>query len=98
MHLGSILTNSTAKCGQNCAVHINVALVAKGISKDAPIVGDNVVIGTGSTLVGGIYLADGIAVGANSLVNKSFYEKDICIAGNPCRKINNNGRKAWERA
>lgn len=98
MHLGSILTNSTVKCGKDCAVHINVALVAKGISKDAPVIGNNVVIGIGSTIVGGVYLADGIAVGANSLVNKSYYEKDICIAGNPCKKINNNGRKVWEKA
>lgn len=98
MHLGPILTNSRVKCGENCAIHINVAMVAKGISKEAPQIGSNVVIGVGSTLVGGVKISDGIAIGANSIVTKSFEEKDICIAGNPCRKINNNGREAWESA
>ena len=46
--------------------------------------------------LGGATIADGIAIGAGAVVNKSFAEKDITIAGVPARKISNNGRKAWE--
>lgn len=95
MHLGSILTNSNARVGQNCAIHINTSLVANGVSNGTPQLGDDIVIGVGTNIVGNIKIANGIAIGANSLVNKSFDENDICIAGVPAKKISNNGRKNW---
>lgn len=97
MHLGSILTNGNAKVGKNCAIHINTALVAQGVSSGVPSVGNNVVIGTGATLLGDITIADGIAIGANALVNKSFNEPNIAIAGIPAKKISNNGRSNWNK-
>lgn len=96
MHIGSVLINAK-QIGKNCSFHINTSLVANGHSSDNPTLGDNIVVGVGSTIVGGVYIADGIAIGANSLVNKSFYEKDIAIAGNPARKISNNGSKSWNK-
>ena len=48
-------------------------------------------------MLGGVYITDGIAIGANSLVNKSFYEENIAIAGNPARKISNNGSNTWNK-
>jgi serine O-acetyltransferase len=95
MHLGSILTNSNSRVGQNCAIHINTSLVANGVSNGTPQLGDDIVIGVGTNIVGNIKIANGIAIGANSLVNKSFDENDICIAGVPAKKISNNGRKNW---
>ena len=97
MHLGSILVNEKVRVGKDCAIHINTALVAQGVSSDTPILGDNIVIGVGATVLGGITLADGIAVGANALVNKSFQESDIAIAGVPAKKISNNGKKNWNK-
>jgi len=41
----------------------------------------------------GPIIADGIVIGANSVVNKSFTEENITIAGVPAKKINNKGRK-----
>ena len=97
MHLGPILTNGRVRVGKDCAVHINVALVAQGVAEDTPVLGDNVVIGVGATILGGVTLADGIAVGANALVNKSFNEPDIAIAGVPAKKVSDNGRKNWNK-
>ena len=96
MHIGSVLVNAT-KVGKNCSLHINTALVANGHNASNPTLGDNIVVGIGSTIVGGVYIADGIAIGANSLVNKSFYEKNIAIAGNPAKKISNNGSNTWNK-
>ena len=96
MHIGSILINSK-HIGKNCAIHINVSLVAGGRDSSTPIIGDNVVIGVGTTIVGGVKIANGIAIGANSLVNKSFEEENIAIAGNPARKISNNGSSTWNK-
>lgn len=46
-------------------------------------------------MLGDVRLADNIAVGANAVVNKSFDEENIAIAGVPAKKISNNGRKVW---
>ena len=42
-------------------------------------------------------LRNGIAIGANSLVNKSFEEQNIAIAGCPAKKISNNGDSTWHK-
>ena len=44
-------------------------------------------VGPGAKLFDKIYIADGIARGANAMVNKSFHEKDIVIAGVPAKKV-----------
>ncbi len=95
MHIGPILFNGNVKVGKNCSVHINTAIVARGTTDEVPVLGDDIVIGVGATILGGIQLADGIAVGAGSVVNKSFDEPEIAIAGVPARKISDNGRSKW---
>jgi serine O-acetyltransferase len=65
----------------------------------APKIGNNVFIGPGAVIVGPIEIADGIAIGANSYVDRSFTEPDITIAGVPARKVSNKGqKKAYIRA
>jgi serine O-acetyltransferase len=56
-----------------------------------PKIGDNVYIGPGAKIFGDIEIADGIAIGANSVVNRSFTEPNIGIAGIPAKKINDKG-------
>ena len=54
MHLGAILTNGNVKIGKDCALHINTLFVAQGVSSGAPQLGDGVVAGVGSVVLGGI--------------------------------------------
>ena len=96
MHVGPILINGRVSIGQNCSLHVNTALVAGGINDEVPHLGDGVVIGVGAVILGGVNIADNIAVGANAVVNKNFDEPDIAIAGVPARKVSNNGRTQWE--
>jgi serine O-acetyltransferase len=58
-----------------------------------PKIGNNVFIGPGAVIVGDIEIADGIAIGANSYVNKSFKEPNISIAGCPAKKISDQGSR-----
>ena len=97
MHLGPILINGRARLGEDCTVHINTALVARGTDNSVPTLGNGVVIGIGSVIVGGVYIADNIAIGACSMVNKSFDEPNIAIAGVPAKKISDNGRLTWNK-
>jgi len=98
VHYGTIIVNSKARIGANCELH-NLVHIAqnlhnaeKGAASDqAPTIGDNVFIGPGARVLGDITIADGIVVGANSVVTKSFYETNITIAGAPARKISDRG-------
>lgn len=91
-HIGTIVINNKAKVGSNCRIHSLVYIGTKaGCSDKTPTIGNNVYIGPGAKLFGEIYIADGIAIGANSVVNKSFFEPNITIAGVPATKISDKG-------
>lgn len=96
MHLGPILINANVRIGKDCVLHINTGIIARGNSNGTPCIGDNVIIGYGATLLGDIKINDGIVVGAGSVVNKSFYEKNITIAGVPAKKISDLGSESWK--
>ena len=41
----------------------------------------------GEGVLGDIYIADHIIIGANAVVTRSFYEPGITVAGIPARKV-----------
>ena len=84
----NITINQYSILGDNITLHGNncIGNDGKNLSK-CPKIGNNVDIGYGATIIGNIELADNIVVGANSLVNKSFLEPNIVIAGVPAKKI-----------
>ena len=86
-HHGTIIVNPNARIGKNCKLHGNNCIGNNGISEDCPKIGDNVDIGFGAVIIGGIKIADGIKIGANAVVNKSFSEPGITIAGVPARRV-----------
>jgi serine O-acetyltransferase len=87
-HVGTIVVNTGARVGANCRLHVCVNIGTEaGFSENAPRIGDNVYIGPGAKIFGGIEIADGCAIGANAVVNKSFMEPGSVIAGVPASKI-----------
>jgi serine O-acetyltransferase len=93
-HPGTIIINSKTQIGANCRIHPGVIIgIGAGRSEKLPIIGNNVFIGPGAKIFGNIIIADGIAIGANSVVNSSFLEPGITIAGAPARKVSNKGSK-----
>lgn len=92
-HIGTIVVSRHAKIGANCRVYPCVVIGVKPQTTEAPLIGDNVYIGPGAKLFGKIKIADGIAIGANAVVNQSFLEPNITIAGIPARKVSDNRAK-----
>lgn len=90
-HRGTIVINKDTRVGENCRIHACTNIGSGKGSVSAPQIGNNVYIGPGAKIFGDIVIADNIAIGANSVVNKSFYEKGISIAGIPAKKINAKG-------
>lgn len=95
VHLGPILMNSNVTVGSDCKFHMNTALVAGGTNDNVPILGDRVVVGYGAVVLGDVYIADDVAVGANAVVNKNCMEQSVTVAGVPAKIISRNGSGAW---
>lgn len=86
-HPGTIVVHHNARIGANCRIHVCVNIGASKGSDRAPRLGDNVYIAPGAKIFGDIEIAADIAIGANAVVNKSFLEPGITIAGVPAKKI-----------
>lgn len=80
---GSTLTNPT------------VSEKYRGLIERRVTVGRHVVVGTGSTILPGVEIGDGCAIGSMSLVNKSLEQWGI-YAGIPCRYIKPRNRELLE--
>jgi serine O-acetyltransferase len=90
-HHGTIIINSGARIGANCRINCDVNIGTQaGYANKAPQIGDNVYIGPGAKIYGDIRIASNTAIGANSVVNKSFIEEGAAIAGVPAKVISNN--------
>ena len=84
---GSIIVNPNARIGQYCVLHGNNCIGNNGKTEFAAICGNNLDLGIGSKLIGGIKLGDDVTVGANAFVNKSFDKNNIKLVGIPAHII-----------
>ncbi len=87
VHYGTIVVNDKARIGRNCRIQVCTNIGASAGSYDAPQIGDNVYIGPGAKIYGNIKIGNNIAIGANTVVNKSFLEDNIMLAGAPAKRI-----------
>ena len=86
-HAGSIIVNSSVQAGENCKLHGANCIGNNGKDDKTPILGNGVDIGYGAVLIGDIFIADDVVIGANALVNHSFDTASSIIAGVPAKII-----------
>jgi serine O-acetyltransferase len=84
---GPIWVNPAVRVGESCRISPGVIIGKAARQEGMPKLGNHVFIGPHAVIVGAIEIADDIAIGANSFVNKSFTERGITIAGAPAKKI-----------
>ena len=89
-HYGTIVINSNARVGKNCRIQECVTIGATNGNKKAPILGDNIFIGSGARIIGDIEIGDNTAIGANAVVVKSFKDGNCTLGGVPAKIISNN--------
>lgn len=91
-----MVINGAARIGENCRIHVGVNIgTAAGTNGQAPVIGNNVYIGPGAKLFGPIKIGNGVAIGANAVVNKSFEEDNVTLAGVPAKIINHTGSEGF---
>lgn len=96
-HLGGIVINENARLGDFCRIYQNVTIgVNVSGCKNAPHIGNYVVIYSGSRIVGDVGIGDNCAVGANSFVNKDFSEySNVTLGGIPAKIISEKGNQSY---
>jgi len=96
-HYGTIVVNANAVIGKSCRIHEGVTI---GVSGDdykngktgsSAIIGDRVFLASGVKVIGRVKIADGVAIGANSVVVHDILEPDTTWAGVPARKVSEKG-------
>lgn len=87
VHYGTIVVNEQARVGANCRIHVDTNIGASGGGDKAPQLGDNVYLAPGVKIVGDVRIASNTVIGANAVVNTSFEQENMLIAGVPARVI-----------
>ena len=93
-HGAGVGIGETAEVGQNVTIYQGVTLggTGKETGKRHPTVGDNVVIGAGSLLLGSITVGNNVRVGAGSVVVQNV-PSNTTVVGNPGRPVIMDGAK-----
>lgn len=86
-HYGNIVVNGDARIGKNCVLH--GANCIGNAAKDfaAPHLGDDIDIGVGASIIGGVTIADGTIIGAGAVVTRSVLHKNTTVVGIPAKPI-----------
>ena len=72
--------------GAHCTLYQEVTLGADGLTEDAPVIGDDVLIGAGAKVLGPVTVGSRSRIGANAVVVHSFPEEAVLV-GIPARNI-----------
>lgn len=86
-HASGIVVNSKCIIGKNCHLHGSNCIGNNGISDGCPKIGDNCDIGYGASIIGDIVIGNNVRIAAGAIVNKSFEENDILLAGVPAKIV-----------
>lgn len=88
-HQGGIVISGYCKFGNNCIIRNGVTIgIARRKENKAPILGDNVDIGTGAKIIGDIKIGNNVKIGANAVVIKDI-PNDCIAVGIPAKVIKN---------
>ncbi len=93
-HGAGVVIGETAEVGENVTIYQGVTLggTGKETGKRHPTVGNNVVIGAGSLLLGSIHVGDNVKVGSGSVVVQDV-PSNSTVVGNPGRPVISEGTK-----
>ena len=92
--IGTVI-GETTKIGKNFVAYHNVTLGGTGKHKGKrhPTIGDNVLIGTGSIILGPTEIGDNVKIGADTFIINKIIPSDCTVVGTPGKIVKLNGKK-----
>ena len=87
-HGMGIVIGETAEVGNDCTIYHQVTLGGTGKDKNKrhPTVGNNVMIGAGSKVLGPISIGNNVKIGAGAIVLKNV-EDNVTVVGTPINRV-----------
>ena len=79
--LSGIFINPKAVIGRNCTIFQQVTIGEA--HEKAPVIGDNVLIGAGAKIIGGIHVGDNVKIGANCIVVEDIPANSTVVMHKP---------------
>lgn len=95
-HFGGIVVSHGARIGANCNLSqgVTIGQINRGRRGGIPQIGDNVYIGPGAKVLGGITIGNGVAIGANAVVIDDVPDNAV-VVGVPGRVISLDGSAGY---
>lgn len=81
-----VLIHPKVVIGENCKILHNVTIGGRSNFETLPIIGDNVLIGTGAILIGNIKVGNNAVIGAGAVVVNDVPDNAV-VVGNPAKVI-----------
>jgi serine O-acetyltransferase len=79
-HFGGIVVSGYARFGDNCRIRSGVVVGLSHVEDPvAPVIGNNVDIGTGAKLLGRITIGDNVLIGANAVVVSDIPSDSVAV-------------------
>jgi serine O-acetyltransferase len=89
LHSLGVVINTNVRAGRNLVVYHNVTLGAE--RQKSPTLGNNVYIGAGAKVIGGVRVGSDVRIGANAVVTKDVPD-GATVIGIPARIIRSYGQ------
>lgn len=80
--LNGIIISHYAIIGENCTIHQQVTIAQDNENKAAQI-GDNVMIGAGAKIIGGVKIGNNVNIGANCIVVEDIPDNATVVLNKP---------------
>lgn len=95
-HFGGIVVSRRCRIGRNCNIShgVTIGRINRGDRSGFPTIGDNVYIGPGAKILGGISVGNGAAVGTNAVVTRDVPENGV-VVGIPGEVISHSGSEGY---
>ena len=77
------------KIGKNCKILHGVTMGGRAGHKGLPVIGDNVIIGTHSQIIGNVKIGNNAVVGAGAIVTHDVPD-NVVVVGNPAKILIKN--------
>ncbi len=85
--LSGIFISNYASIGKNCVIFQQVTIGSNTLGdskgKGAPMIGDNVYIGSGAKIIGNVRIGDNVRIGANCIVVKNIPNNCTVVLQSP---------------
>ena len=86
-----LVINPETRIGENCTISHGVVIgTAADSTSNAPIIGNNVFIGTGANVLGAIKIGNNVKIGANAVVVKDVPD-NVTVVGVPSYILTKSG-------